>query len=302
MRGRSRDRIDDETHDCIFAGLRRKERAEAAAHRCRILEVARALFAECGVEAVSMHHIAQAAGVGQGTLYRRYAHKGELCLDLIQESGQRLYDEVETYIAASHGCPALERLDGVLALFVDFIEDKAHYLSAVADAACGERQGLQFKTPFYRWLHDTIESLLRQAVQDAEVTTLDAAFTADMILSALRPELYLYQRQECGMTAATIRAGLRRIYITGLHPAPGFVQAALGPQVRASGLRVVAWRTNGHCQLKVAGLDYAATMRRERQSSAFLWGSRRVICPTKGRRAVVWLAAQCPLVASIPLN
>src|SRR5690242_18987874 len=83
-------RVSEEFHACawssglpeLFREPRRHERRDAAEHRQRILEVARRLFAEQGVEAVSMHQIALAAGIGQGTLYRRYANKSELCLDL----------------------------------------------------------------------------------------------------------------------------------------------------------------------------------------------------------------------------
>ncbi len=64
----------------------RRERRDAAEHRRRILEAARALFATQGVDTTSMYEIARSAGVGQGTLYRRYAHKGELCGALLHEA------------------------------------------------------------------------------------------------------------------------------------------------------------------------------------------------------------------------
>jgi AcrR family transcriptional regulator len=56
-------------------------RRDAAANRERVIEAARRLFAERGVDA-SMDEIARAAGVGPGTLYRRFATK-EALLDAI---------------------------------------------------------------------------------------------------------------------------------------------------------------------------------------------------------------------------
>jgi AcrR family transcriptional regulator len=56
-------------------------RRDAAANRERILHAARGLFFERGLEA-SMDEVARAAGVGAGTLYRRFATKGAL-LDAI---------------------------------------------------------------------------------------------------------------------------------------------------------------------------------------------------------------------------
>jgi AcrR family transcriptional regulator len=56
-------------------------RRDAAANRERILDAARRLFANHGLEA-SMDEIARAAGVGSGTLYRRFPTK-EALLDAI---------------------------------------------------------------------------------------------------------------------------------------------------------------------------------------------------------------------------
>ncbi len=67
----------------------RRERRDTVEHRQRILDAARALFATKGVDTTSMHEIARSAGVGQGTLYRRYADKGELCGALLSESLHR---------------------------------------------------------------------------------------------------------------------------------------------------------------------------------------------------------------------
>ena len=64
----------------------RGERRDPAENRRRVLEVARDLFAERGVDHVSMHEIARAAGIGQGTLYRRYAHKGLVCMALLDRA------------------------------------------------------------------------------------------------------------------------------------------------------------------------------------------------------------------------
>ena len=70
-------------------------RRDAAANRERILDAARGLFAERGFE-TSMDDVARAAGVGAGTLYRRFATK-EALLDAI------LGDVLERYRAFAPG-------------------------------------------------------------------------------------------------------------------------------------------------------------------------------------------------------
>src|SRR5438477_373209 len=89
---------------CLFPRLRswtealstslRGERRDAAENRRRVLAAARELFAERGIETVSMHDIAQTAGIGQGTLYRRFPHKGALCHVLLEDNMQKFHEAI----------------------------------------------------------------------------------------------------------------------------------------------------------------------------------------------------------------
>src|SRR5437899_3444556 len=223
----------EESYDCpwpsvvpgLFRSHRRHERRDAAEHRQRILEVARRLFAEHGVEAVSMHQIARAAGIGQGTLYRRYAHKGELCTDLLRERHERFVAEIAALFAATGTSPVLERLDGVLAHIVAFLEEQGALLGPIAisdmrnsscDEADSSRRFAFQHAPLYLWLHELLAKLLTEAVERGELTSLDVPYTADTILAILNPMFYRFQRQERGFSPQRILQGLRRLYIDGL--------------------------------------------------------------------------------------
>ena len=70
------------------------KRSDAARNRRRILKTARALFEEKGVTRVTMEEIARTAGVGKGTLYRRFPHKGLLCEALLDEPTRKFQGEV----------------------------------------------------------------------------------------------------------------------------------------------------------------------------------------------------------------
>lgn len=211
----------------MFGPHRRHERRDAAEHRQRILEVAQRLFAEQGVDAVSMHQIAMTAGIGQGTLYRCYAHKGELCMDLLEESHERFLEEVVALLEAKAASPALERLDAILAHIVAFLEEHGALLGPVAApgmryASCDEsdksRQFSSQQESFFPWLHQLFTGLLAEAVEQGDLVSLDLPYTADAILSALHPMLYRFQRQERGFTPERILQGLHCIYIDGVKP------------------------------------------------------------------------------------
>jgi AcrR family transcriptional regulator len=73
-------------------------RADAARNRARIVAAATKVFAERGLEA-STSEIARRAGVGEATLFRRFACKDDLILAIVQTQ----MDEV---IAVAEGCLA----------------------------------------------------------------------------------------------------------------------------------------------------------------------------------------------------
>lgn len=209
----------------MFGPHLRHERRDAAEHRQRILEVAQHLFAEQGVDAVSMHQIALAAGIGQGTLYRRYRHKGDLCADLMRERHERFEEEIAALLEAKITSPALERLDDVLTHCVAFLEEHGTLLRPIVgtDMRYGpcDESGISHQQPFqheqfYPWLHDLYTALLAEAVERGELASLDIPYTADAVLAALHPMLYRFQRQERGYSPERILQGLRRIYIDGV--------------------------------------------------------------------------------------
>lgn len=210
-----------------FWSRKRSERRDAAAHRQRILEAAQRLFVRHGVDAVSMHQIAMAAGVGQGTLYRRYAHKGELCMDLLAERHAQFVEEITTLLVSTAASPALERLDGVLARIIALLEEQGALLEPVAadegrEVPCSRsdasrRFSYQY-SPWYRWLYELLTGLLSEAVERGELAPLDIPYTADAILATLHPMFYRFQRRERAFSPERILQGLRRIYIDGVKP------------------------------------------------------------------------------------
>ncbi|WP_166397026.1 TetR/AcrR family transcriptional regulator [Rubrobacter marinus] len=199
-----------------FGGAPAGERRDAAESRRRVLGVARELFSERGVDAVSMHEIGRAAGVGQGTLYRRFKHKGALCMALLFEGVEGLYGRARD--REESGGPALEQLMGLLEDLACFNEENAPLLGAVRDAVGGERRVEMYRNPFYSWLRATVVALLGRAVEEGEAREgLDVEAVAEAVLAPLNVDLYLYQRAELGMGRGRILTALRGLLLDGLR-------------------------------------------------------------------------------------
>jgi len=67
-------------------GQEPRERSDAARNRDAVLCAAAALVARCGVESVTMDAVADAAGVGKGTVFRRFGSRAGLMARLLDES------------------------------------------------------------------------------------------------------------------------------------------------------------------------------------------------------------------------
>src|ERR1700709_2661193 len=61
------------------------ERGDAARNRVLLLDAARRLIADRGTDAVTMDDVATAAGVGKGTLFRRFGSRAGLMIVLLDE-------------------------------------------------------------------------------------------------------------------------------------------------------------------------------------------------------------------------
>jgi AcrR family transcriptional regulator len=185
-----------------------RERCDAAEHRQQVLAAAARLFGERGVQAVTMDDIARAAGVGKGTLYRRYAHKGLLCLALLESCWRRFQEDAVAELARTATCLSpLARLTRFLGRLVDWIEGHIDWLDVIAGAA-REQPGDACRGPIFQWQHRVVAGLLAQASDQGEAAVEDPVYTADVLLAALAVNLYAYQRRVRGYTPEQIHRGL----------------------------------------------------------------------------------------------
>jgi len=193
----------------------RRRRSDAVENRRRILEAAREAFADGGVDGTSMHRIGRAAGVGQGTLYRHFEHKGALCSALLSEEIEGFVGEMQRRTEGRG--PALGRLKWFLGWVARFNEEHGPLLGAIQDASSGGRRVELYGNPFYERLRNTVVELLDEAVGGGEIPAdLDVECLADALLAGLNIDLYLYQRHQLGMERERIVGGLRSL-LNGLR-------------------------------------------------------------------------------------
>lgn len=192
----------------------RAERSDASENRARILAAAEALFAEFGVAAVNMVDIARKAGVGQGTLYRRYANKSELCLALLDTQLRDFQDhtlaQLRTMGAAKE--PALRQLAWFIEAWIYFQERHSVLLCAASQDSQEVALDNHPHSPPLLWQRRTVHGLLQLAAQRGEVAhAVDIPFTADALLALLQPDILRAQQQFGGHTSARIVTGIQRL-------------------------------------------------------------------------------------------
>jgi len=140
----------------IQLGDQRQLRADARRNRERILEGARAVFAECGVDA-QMDDVARRAGVGVGTVYRHFPTKEALMVELVRQKFR---------IFAQNAREALERDGEPFAVLADLLRQNAEVCArdaAIQHALSGfmERVWTEVHAEFEELLAPTAELIAR---------------------------------------------------------------------------------------------------------------------------------------------
>ncbi|WP_406094942.1 TetR/AcrR family transcriptional regulator [Kitasatospora purpeofusca] len=175
-----------------------KERADAARNRIAVLDAAARLFAEHGVEAVSMDQVAAAAGVGKGTLFRRFGDKSGLAAALL-DTRERVLQEAVLHgpPPLGPGAPAAERLAAFLDAYFDYLLEHLALVRMSETATPGAR----YRIGAYRFWHRHVAILL--------TTTPDPDPTAHALLAALAADHVAALLPELG--EQRMRANLRRL-------------------------------------------------------------------------------------------
>ncbi|MGH2847053.1 MAG: TetR/AcrR family transcriptional regulator [Thermoleophilaceae bacterium] len=175
---------------------KRRERADAARNRARVLAAAERLFAEGDGRDVTMEQLAAAAGVGKATLYRRYPDVPSIALALLDEHERALQEEIlRGPPPLGPGAPPAERLAAFYRAMVDLLERHGHL------ALAAETGARRYQTGAYRAWAMHVGTLLEEAGLGENPALVDA------LLAPLTPDVFAHQRAE-GLPAERLVAGL----------------------------------------------------------------------------------------------
>jgi AcrR family transcriptional regulator len=184
-------------------GAPRRERADAARNREKVLAAARRLFAARGVAGVTMEEIARAAGVGKGTVFHRFGDRAGLALALLDDRERELQEAIlYGYPPLGPGAPAGERLLAFLEAVLDFTVEHAELLIA-ADSG---RPGGRYLSGAYAAWHRHATLLLSELRPRS-----DAAVLAHLVLAPLAADLVHHVIAEEGVEMQRVWAGMREL-------------------------------------------------------------------------------------------
>jgi len=182
-----------------------RERSDAAANRLRIIEAARRVLAERGAKGTSLDAVASEAGVGKGTVFRRFGDRSGLFQALSDEHLRAFQD---AFIAGppplGPGAPSGERLAAFLDGLLDLYDRHLELTLAL------EKDRWRAPIEGYSTLSMHLENLLEQISP-----RLDAPITAQLLLNALNVNLISYLRREQGASLDAVKAAVRPL-IAGL--------------------------------------------------------------------------------------
>lgn len=178
-----------------------RERADAARNRARILVAAAKLFRERGVDAISMDAVAAQAGVGKGTLFRRFGDKAGLASALLDDRERALQENILFGLPPlGPGADAPTRLRAFVDAYTDYLLDHLDLVRMSETASPGAR----YRIGAYQFWHRHVTVLLAEARPDADVEYL-----AHALLAPLAADLVAAIRTD--VTAERLKGGIKEL-------------------------------------------------------------------------------------------
>lgn len=172
------------------------ERADAARNRQLLLDAAQQLVREHGVDSLTMDALARRAGVGKGTVFRRFGNRSGLLRALLDHSERKFqHGFMFGPPPLGPGAPPLDRLVALGRARLLDIEVEGELYRAAEVGEAGER----YVGAPYSLLKAHVRMLLREARTAGEPDLL-----ADGLLALLSAPLVMHQLDVLGYSRTQI--------------------------------------------------------------------------------------------------
>ncbi|MFR9728164.1 TetR/AcrR family transcriptional regulator [Saccharopolyspora sp. MS10] len=176
------------------------ERSDAARNRRRIVDAARGMVRARGVESLSMEDVAQSAGVGVGTVYRRFGDRAGLAYALLDEREREFQ---EAFLSGppplGPGAEPAARIRAFLRALLERVDEQSGLLLVAETSGPHAR----YASGAYLTHRAHLVELLRQVRPHGDPQVL-----ADALLAPLSAVAVSYQREVAGLSLDRISAGL----------------------------------------------------------------------------------------------
>ncbi|GAA4384944.1 TetR/AcrR family transcriptional regulator [Tsukamurella soli] len=174
-----------------LAGPGSSERRDAVRNRELLLAAAERLIAERGVDAVSMDEVASAAGVGKGTVFRRFGSRAGLLQALLDRS------ETEVQRTFMFGPPPLGPGGPPRDRLVAYGHARLRLVARHGDVLVGAEQATRdpFAVPAWRVSATLVRSLLAEAGFDGDLDVWTG-----ILMSAMSPLWTTHQLRDVGVS------------------------------------------------------------------------------------------------------
>ena len=183
-----------------------RERADAARNRQAVLDAASRMFAsEADPGAVTMDDIAAEAGVGKGTLFRRFGDRAGLIRALFDAQIADLTETITSGPAPlGPSAPPRERIPAVLDAIVAFKLQNRQLTAALERPDRSPGNGTLFQTPQYTMAHALLRDVLRDLTGPGQCSLI-----AHALLSITRIDLIEHLLLDEGWPEDRIREEIR---------------------------------------------------------------------------------------------
>ncbi|MEV6171435.1 helix-turn-helix domain-containing protein [Streptomyces sp. NPDC051954] len=165
-------------------GMPRAERADAARNRLHLLASAREMLAEQGADKLTMDGLAERAGLGKGTVFRRFRTRAGIFQALLEDDEQVFQEQVMSGPPPlGPGAAPLDRLIAYGRARVHFLMEHREIARAALDGSQSVPAGAE--TPLSR-LH------IRMLLEQIPLGAADLDVLAVQLTAALDGPLLLY--------------------------------------------------------------------------------------------------------------